>query len=378
MQNKKTKVLTILGTRPEIIKLSCIIKKFDINFDHKIVHTGQNFSKSLNEVFFKDINIRKPDYKLNLANNNPSEFLSKLIPKIDLILEKIKPDAVFILGDTNSGLSAYVAKRKKIPIFHYEAGNRCFDQCVPEEINRKIIDHISDINITYSKISKQHLISEGFPVDQIIHVGSPIKEVLFSMNKKILNSKILNKLKIKKNDYFLVSLHREENTVDNKLNYLMDEIRNLSLFYKKKVIFSLHPRTLKILKSNIKKYKKFIFLTPFKFSDYIFLQKSAFCVISDSGSLMEESSILNFPSISLRDSTERAEGMEEGVLIMSGFNRDKLINGVRIITNNENSKRQKLVKDYDVENVSDKISVIVASYIDYINNNIWKKNVKTF
>ena len=378
MQNKKIKVLTILGTRPEIIKLSSIIKKFDINFDHKIVHTGQNFSKHLNEVFFKDINIRKPDYKLNLANNNPSEFLSKLIPKIDLILETIKPDAVFILGDTNSGLSAYVAKRKKIPIFHYEAGNRCFDQCVPEEINRKIIDHISDINITYSKISKQHLISEGFPIDQIIHVGSPIKEVLFSMNKKILNSKILNKLKIKNNDYFLVSLHREENTVENKLNYLMNEIRNLSLFYKKKVIFSLHPRTLKILKSNIKKYKKFIFLTPFKFSDYIFLQKNAFCVISDSGSLMEESSILNFPSISLRDSTERAEGMEEGVLIMSGFNRDKLINGIRIVTNNENSKRQKLVKDYDVENVSDKISVIVASYIDYINNKIWKKNVKTF
>ena len=283
MQNKKIKVLTILGTRPEIIKLSCIIKKFDINFDHKIVHTGQNFSKSLNEIFFKDIDIRKPDYKLNLVNNNPSEFLSKLIFKIDLILQKVKPDAVFILGDTNSGLSAYVAKRKKIPIFHYEAGNRCFDQRVPEEINRKIIDHISDINLTYSKISKQHLIKEGFPVDQIINIGSPMKEVLSSMNKKILDSKILTRLKIKNNDYFLVSLHREENTVDNKLNYLMNEIRNLSLFYKKKVIFSLHPRTLKILKSNIEKYKKFIFLTPFKFSDYIFLQKNAFCVISDNG-----------------------------------------------------------------------------------------------
>lgn len=378
MQNKKIKVLTILGTRPEIIKLSMIIKKFDNCFEHEILYTGQNFSKSLNEIFFKDINIRNPDYKLNLKNSDPIDFLSKMFPKIDYILKKTTPDAVFILGDTNSGLAAYVAKRRKIPIFHYEAGNRCFDQCVPEEINRKMIDHLSDINITYSEISKQHLIKEGFPIDQIINVGSPIKEILLYMEKKISNSKILNNLKIKKDEYFLISLHREENTYPNKLMHLMNEIKNLSSFYKKKVIFSLHPRTLRVLKSNINKYKKFTFLNPFKFSDYIFLQKNAFCVISDSGSLMEETSILNFPAISLRDSTERPEGMEEGVLIMTGFNRDKLINGVRIVTNIENLKRNKLVKDYNVDNVSDKISMIVTSYIDYINNNVWKKNVKTF
>ena len=378
MENKKIKVLTILGTRPEIIKLSCIIKKFDKNFDHKIINTSQNFSKSLNEIFFNDINIRQPDYKLNLKNDNPIEFISKLIVKIDKILDKVKPDAVFILGDTNSGLAAYAAKRKKIPIFHYEAGNRCFDQRVPEEINRKIIDHISDINITYSGISKQNLLNEGFAHDRIINIGSPIKEVLSMMEKKISNSKILADLKIKNNEYFLVSLHRDENTDFIKLNYLMNEINYLSTFYKKKIIFSLHPRTLNILDKNIKKFKSFIFLKPFKFSDYIFLQKNSFCVISDSGSLTEEASLLNFPALSLRDSTERPEGMEEGVLIMSGFNRDKLLNGVKIVTNEKNLKRKKLVKDYDVDDISDKISAIIASYIDYINNNIWKKNVKTF
>ena len=378
MRNKKIKLLTILGTRPEIIKLSCIIKNFDKNFEHTLVHTGQNFSKSLNQIFFKDINIRRPDFTLNIKNNDPIIFLSEMLPKMSKIMEKINPDAIFILGDTNSGLASYVAKRKKIPIFHYEAGNRCFDQCVPEELNRKIIDHISDINLTYSKISRENLIREGFPSDQIINVGSPIKEVLKKMDTKINNSKILKKLNISKKKYFLVSLHREENTYLKKLIYLLNEINYLSEYNKKQIIFSLHPRTLKVLGSNIKKYKKFIFLNPFKYSDYILLQKNSFCVISDSGSLMEESSIINFPAISLRDSTERAEGMEEGVLIMTGFNRDKLINGVNVVTSENNENLIKLVDDYNVDNVSNKITNIIISYIDYVNNKIWKKNVKTF
>ena len=245
-------------------------------------------------------------------------------------------------------------------------------------MNRKIIDHISDINLTYSKISRENLIREGFPSDQIINVGSPIKEILKKMDTKINNSKILKKLNITKKKYFLVSLHREENTSIKKLIYLLNEIKYLSEYNKKQIIFSLHPRTLKVLGSNIKKYKKFIFLNPFKYSDYILLQKNSFCVISDSGSLMEESSIINFPAISLRDSTERSEGMEEGVLIMSGFNRDKLINGVNVVTSKNNQNLIKLVDDYDVDNVSNKITNIVVSYIDYINNKIWKKNVKTF
>ena len=378
MQSRKIKILTILGTRPEIIKLSCIIKKFDKNFDHKLVHTGQNFSKSLNEIFFKDINLRRPDYILNIKNDDPINFISSMLPKINKIFEKIKPDAVFFLGDTNSGLAAYVAKRKKIPIFHYEAGNRCFDQCVPEELNRKLIDHISDINLTYSKISKQNLLREGLPSDQIINVGSPVKEVINYMNEKISSSKILKNLKINEKKYLLVSLHRDENTSLKKLIYLMNEIKNLSAIFKKKIIFSLHPRTMKVLNINIKKFKNFIFLEPFKYSDYIFLQKNSFCVISDSGSLMEEASILNFPAISLRDSTERVEGMEKGVLIMTGFNRDKLINGINVITNNNKEDFSKLVDDYNVDNVSDKISNIIISYIDYINNKVWKKNVKPF
>ena len=378
MQIKKIKVLTILGTRPEIIKLSCIIKKFDKNFEHKIIHTGQNFSKFLNQVFFEDFNLRKPDFSLNITNTNPIDFLSKILPKIDKILTKVKPDAVFILGDTNSGIATYVAKRKKIPIFHYEAGNRCFDQCVPEEINRKLIDHLSDINITYSYISKQNLLNEGFPSDQIIKVGSPIKEVLEDMDSKINKSKILEKLKIGKQKYFLISLHRDENTTLEKLLHLMGEIKNLSETYKKKVIFSLHPRTLKVLGTKVKKFNQFIFLKPFKYSDYIFLQKNSFCVISDSGSLMEEASILNFPAISFRDSTERSEGMEEGVLIMSGYKRDKLINGVKTVTNINTNKFIKLVNDYNVNNISDKISNILLSYIDYVNNKVWKKNAKIF
>ncbi len=378
MQSRKIKILTIIGTRPEIIKLACIIKKFDKNFDHKLVHTGQNFSKSLNQIFFKDINLRRPDFTLNIKNDDPINFLSSMLPKINKILEKIKPDAVFFLGDTNSCLAAYVAKRKKIPIFHYEAGNRCFDQCVPEELNRKLIDHISDINLTYSKISRENLVREGLPTDQIINVGSPVKEVIQYMNEKISSSKILKNLKINKKKYLLVSLHRDENTSLKKLVYLMNEIKNLSVIFKKKIIFSLHPRTMKVLNTNIKKFKNFIFLKPFKYSDYIFLQKNSFCVISDSGSLMEEASILNFPAISLRDSTERAEGMEEGVLIMTGFNRDKLINGINVITKNNKEDFSKLVDDYNVDNVSDKISNIIISYIDYINNKVWKKNVKPF
>jgi len=376
---KKLKITTIVGTRPEIIRLSRVIQKLDAICEHNLIHTGQNYDYELNEVFFKDLEVRKPDYFLNIsdANTNVATAIGNLITRVDKILEKIKPDALLILGDTNSSLSAISAKRKKIPIFHMEAGNRCFDQRVPEEINRKIVDHISDINLTYSDIARQYLLKEGLPPDQIIKTGSPMFEVLKHNELKINKSRILKNLKLKKQKFFIVSSHREENIESEKkflefvtlLNMLADE-------YKLPIIVSVHPRVQKkfsskkiLLNSKIKLHK------PFGFIDYISLQKNAKAVLSDSGTITEESSILNFPALNLREAHERPEGMEEGAVMMVGYDIDRIKQGIKILERQSSydKKNRRIVTDYNVLNVSEKIIRIIHSYIDFVNRIVWKK-----
>ena len=373
------KVVTIVGTRPEIIRLSRIIPKLDKNFQHTLIHTGQNYDYSLNEIFFQDLEIREPDIFLNIAKDNPMKTIAGVIENIDQELEKIMPDAVLILGDTNSSLSAIPAKRRKIPIFHMEAGNRCFDFRVPEEINRRIVDVISDINLTYSEIARQYLISEGFDKNRVINTGSPMKEVINFYNKKINSSKILKELDINKNKYFLVSIHREEN-VDNKakLKRLPEILNKLSSDFKLPVIVSTHPRAKKMIKeSNLEFSKNIRFLEPFSFSDYCNLQVNSKCVLSDSGTITEESSILNFPALNLRVSHERPEGLEEGAVMSVGFSINKILNALDILKNqSRGSKRDiKIVKDYDVDNVSEKIVRIILGNIDLVNQNVWHKEI---
>ncbi len=372
----KLKVFTVLGTRPEIIRLSEIINKFDIFFDHKIIHTGQNPDYELNEIFFKDLGIRKPDFFLNSNKSNPISTISNILEKINILIKKNKPDAFFILGDTNSSLSSYAAKRNKIPIFHYEAGNRCFDQLVPEEINRKIVDHIADINLTYSDISRSYLINEGIPPDRVIKVGSPMLEIIRKNEKKINKSLILKKLKINKNKYILLSIHREENLdYKNNLDIILDCIEYLSKKYT--LILSLHPRTKnKLEKMNFKFNANVIISKPFNFTDYIFLQKNSFCVISDSGTINEEASILGFDAINFRDSHERPESTEEGSTFFIGINKTALIQTINIIMLNKikkNKLKTKVVYDYNVTNASDKIVKIIQSYTTFVNKKIWKK-----
>jgi len=375
---KKLKLITIIGTRPEIIRLSRIISQCDIYFDHILIHTGQNYDYELNNIFFRDLEIRKPDYYLNSAGKNPTETIANILIKIDKIFTKLTPDAILVVGDTNSSLSVYAAKRKKIPIFHYEAGNRCFDERVPEEINRRIVDQISDINLTYSTISRNYLINEGFPQDRVIKIGSPMSEILEFYSNKINKSNILNKLKIKKNKYFVLSFHREEN-IDDKVNLIkiINIINKLPNLYHHPVIVSLHPRTKnRIKKLNRKFGKKIIFSKPLCFSDYIYLQKNSFCVISDSGTISEESSILNFPAINFRESHERPEAMEEGSIIMSGFGLESVIQSINIIkyqSRNEN-RNLNIVRDYLDTNISEKIIRIIQSYTGYVNDKIWRKN----
>ncbi len=371
------KVLTVIGTRPEIIRLSRIIPKLDKYLDHTLVHTGQNYDYELNEIFFNDLNIRKPDIFLNAVGKTAAETIGNVITKIDDVLLKLNPDAILILGDTNSSLCAISAKRRKIPIFHMEAGNRCFDLRVPEEINRKIVDHTADINLTYSNIARDYLIKENFPQDQIINTGSPMKEVLDFYSSKIKSSKILKEIKLKSNDYFLCSFHREEN-VDSTINlekiiHIMD---TLAKKYDKKIIVSTHPRTkdrletLKVEKNDLIEYMK-----PFSFSDYINLQKNAICVLSDSGTITEESSILNFPAINIREVNERPEGFEEGSVMMTGLNIDSVLSALDILENQKrgDSRDINLVKDYSTSNVSEKIVRIILSYTGFVNRKIWKK-----
>ena len=379
MDIKRVKILTILGTRPEIIRLSRIISRLEESnsIDHTLVHTGQNYDYNLNEVFFEDLDIRKPDYFLDSASDSPSGTIGNILIKIDEILEKISPDAVLVLGDTNSCLAVISAKKKKIPIFHYEAGNRCFDQRVPEEINRKIVDHISDINLTYSSLAKNHLINEGINSDRIINIGSPMYEVLNFYSKRINSSKILSNLKLDKDSYFLVSSHREEN-VDNKINFskLISSLNTISEIYSLPIIFPIHPRTKKILdKSDIEVTSNINFINPTNFSDYINLQMNAKVVLSDSGTIFEESSILNFRALNIRESHERPEAIEESSVIITGLNIERILQGIKILEyQSVGSKRNiNLVKDYCIPNISNKVERIIISYIDYVNRVVWQK-----
>jgi UDP-N-acetyl-L-fucosamine synthase len=373
---KKLKVLTVVGTRPEVIRLSRIISKLDEHCDHILVHTGQNYDYELNQIFFEDLEIRKPDYFLNVAGVNSAETIGKVIIEVDSILVKEQPDCLLVLGDTNSCMAVLPAKRRKIPIFHMEAGNRCFDMRVPEEINRRIVDHIADINLTYSSIARDYLLNEGLPADMIIKTGSPIYEVLTYYRNKINKSNILKKLNLEKQNFFLVSAHREEN-IDSGINFdkLINILNKISETYNKPVIVSTHPRTQKCInKLNLKLAKEIRLVKPLSFTDYNQLQINAITVLSDSGTINEESSILNFPALNIREAHERPEAMEEGAVMMIGLEVDRVIQALSILKTQKRGKKRSLdiVKDYNVQNVSDKIIRILYSYTDYVNRNVWK------
>lgn len=370
------KVLTILGTRPEIIRLSCILDKLNYYFNHKLLHTGQNSDFELYKIFFDQLNLKKPDYYFDCKGTTAAEKISNILSNTDKIIRKFRPDAILILGDTNSSLSAISAKKNKIPIFHLEAGNRCYDQRVPEEINRKIVDHISDVNLTYSNIARENLLKENFPSSQVIKVGSPLFEVINTYKENIEDSKILIKLGLTKEKYFLTSFHREENIDNNiNLNKIINIINTLAENYKLKIVFSVHPRTLKKIKSKKIKLNKLIKIyKPLSFFDYVKLQINAKITLSDSGSITEESSILNFPALNIRETHERQEGMEEGAVIMTGLSIKNVLQGLKILKNqNRGSNRNiNIVSDYKQENVSDKVVKIILSYTDYIKRVVWK------
>ena len=372
---KKYKICTVVGTRPEIIRLSMIIKKFDKEFSHTLIHTGQNFDKDLSEIFFKDLNLKSPKYQINSFAGSSIATIAKAMIEVDKILEKIKPDAFFVLGDTNSALTTICAKKRKIPIFHYEAGNRSFDQRVPEETNRKIVDSISDINLTYSHLSKLNLINEGFQSDKVINVGSPMLEVLNFYKQKISDSSIMKKLNIKNKNFYLVSAHREENIESNdRLKNIFNIIEYLSDNHNLPIIVSTHPRLRKKLKGYSK--KNIILHKPFSFTDYVNLQKNSKIVISDSGTINEEASILGFNAINIREAHERPEANEEAVTIMTGTNLRNVINAIKYFENNPltNSKKE-IIASYSKENVSDAIVKIIISFINYIKQNNYKKNI---
>ena len=374
---KKLKVMTVVGTRPEIIRLSCIIKKLDSYCEHIIVHTGQNFDYELNQVFFDELEIRKPDYFLNAAGDSPAQTIGNVISFIDDLIVKVKPDSMLILGDTNSCLSVISAKRRKVPIFHMEAGNRCFDMRVPEEINRRIVDHTSDVNLTYSNIARECLLREGLPPDLIIKTGSPMFEVLTHYKENIHESTVLEKLDLKPGEYFVVSSHREENIdSDENLNKLFDLLNKISDIYKMPIIFSTHPRTRKrIVDKNLKFNPCVKLVKPFGFFDYIKLQQFAKTVLSDSGTISEESSILNFPALNLRESQERHEAFEEASVMMVGLNANRVMQGLAILEFQHkcNTRILREVSDYTMPNVSEKVLRIIHSYTDYINRVIWKE-----
>ena len=376
-----TKVITIVGTRPEIIKLSRVIAELEKHVNHILVHTGQNYDYELNEIFFNDLGVKKPDYFLNAVGKSTAGTIGNIITESDKILAKESPDAVLLYGDTNSCLSVISVKRRQIPIFHMEAGNRCFDQRVPEELNRKIVDHLSDINMPLTEQARDYLIAEGIRPETIIKTGSCMKEILNYYKSNINESKVLNKLKLSRKKYFVVSAHREENIdyVDNVKNFI-ESLNSIAEKYDLPIIVSTHPRTKKRLDSieNKELNSKIQFLKPQGFFDYINLQINAKCVISDSGTISEESSILGFPAIMIRAAHERPEGMDYGTLIMSGLEKDRIIESIEIVVNqNKNDIKSKIVKDYDVDNVSMKVTRTIISYIDYVNRTVWKKNTST-
>lgn len=373
---RKLKVMTIVGTRPEIIRLSATIKKCDEFFDQILVHTGQNWDYTLNQVFFEDLELRQPDHFLNVVGSHLGETMGNIIEKSYEILRQEQPDALLILGDTNSCLSAISAKRLKIPVFHMEAGNRCYDQNVPEEINRKIVDHTSDINLTYTEHSRRNLISEGIRKDHIMVTGSPMTEVLIAQKEKIEQSTILNELKLEKNNYIVLSAHREENIdIEKNFSELIESINYIADKLNKKIVFSAHPRTWnKIEEKNVHLHKNIMKLKPFGFNDYNALQKNSYCVLSDSGTLSEESSILNFPGVLIRTSTERPEVLDKGTIVISGLEKNTIENSVKISRlASKDINLDLLPLNYQDSNVSIKVVKIIQSYTSIINREIWRK-----
>ena len=376
-----TKVMTIVGTRPEIIKLSRVIAELEENVEHILVHTGQNYDYELNEIFFNDLRVKKPDHFLNCVGDTTAETIANIISKSDKIIEEVQPDAVLLYGDTNSCLSVISAKKRQVPIFHMEAGNRCFDQRVPEELNRKIVDHLSDINMPLTEQARGYLISEGIRPETIIKTGSCMKEILNFYKSEISESQVLKNLELKKDNYFIVSIHREEN-VDYKSNLenLLHSLNAVAEKYRLPVIVSTHPRTknrIEQLDGDIKVNPLINFMKPMGFFDYIKLQQEAKCVISDSGTITEESSILGFPAIMIRKAHERPEGMDEGTLIMSGLEKERVLESINVMVSQNKKFTSNIIKDYNVDNVSIKVTRIILSYIDYVNRTVWKKDTVT-
>ena len=372
---KKLKVMTVVGTRPEIIRLSAVINKLDKSeaIEHILVHTGQNYDYELNEVFFEDFKLKKPDYFLNSAVGTAIETIGNILINIEKVIDKEKPDAFLILGDTNSCLTAIAAKRRHIPIFHMEAGNRCFDQRVPEETNRKIVDHIADINLTYSDIAREYLLREGLLPDRVIKTGSPMYEVIKLKIDDINNSDVLNKLNLEKNKYFVVSSHREEN-INSERNFmnLVESLNAIADKYNFPVIVSTHPRTRKMIEEKGVKFNPLInLLKPLGFNDYVKLQIESKAVLSDSGTISEESSILKFKALNLREAHERPEAMEEASVMMVGLKKERILQGLEILETQEKDTLRE-VYDYSMPNVSDKVLRIILSYTDYINRNVWR------
>ncbi|HHP0322229.1 UDP-N-acetylglucosamine 2-epimerase (non-hydrolyzing) [Acinetobacter baumannii] len=374
---KKLKLMTVVGTRPEIIRLSRVMAACDEYFDHILVHTGQNYDYELNEIFFTDLGIRKPDHFLNAAGATGAETIGNVIIAVDKILEEVQPEALLVLGDTNSCMAVLPAKRRKIPTFHMEAGNRCFDMRVPEEINRRIVDHTADINLTYSTIARDYLLAEGLPADLVIKTGSPMFEVLHHYKAKIEASDVLERLNLKEHKYFIVSAHREEN-INSDQNFLdlVEMLNAVADKYKHPVIVSTHPRTRKRIEElNVEFHPLIQLLKPLGFSDYNKLQLSAKAALSDSGTINEESSILNFPALNLRQAHERPEGMEEAAVMMVGLKAERILQGLAILESQTRGENRllRLVEDYSMPNVSEKVVRIIMSYTDYVNRVIWKK-----
>lgn len=373
---KKLKVMTVVGTRPEIIRLSSVIEKLEESpaIEHVLVHTGQNYDYELNEVFFEDFNMRKPDYFLNAAHSGPIGTIGQTLINIEPILEKEQPDAFLVLGDTNSCLASIAAKRKKVPVFHMEAGNRCFDQRVPEETNRRIVDHLADINLTYSDIAREYLLAEGLPADRVIKTGSPMYEVLHRRQEAIEASDVLDRLNLEAGEYFVVSAHREEN-INNDANFyrLIESLNAVAEKYGKPLIMSTHPRTRnKIEAEKIVLNPLIQTLKPLGFNDYVHLQKYAKATLSDSGTISEESSILGFKALNLREAHERPEAMEEASVMMTGLSKERILQGLAILES-QKEDTLRLVEDYSMPNVSEKVLRIILSYTDYVNRVVWQK-----
>ncbi|WP_092939239.1 UDP-N-acetyl glucosamine 2-epimerase [Paracidovorax wautersii] len=374
---KKLKVLTVVGTRPEIIRLSRVMARLDENCDHVLIHTGQNYDYELNQVFFDDLGVRKPDHFLGTAGANAAQTIGNLISAVDAVLDREKPEAMLVLGDTNSCLSVIPAKRRKIPIFHMEAGNRCFDQRVPEETNRRIVDHTSDINLTYSSIAREYLLREGLPPDMVIKTGSPMYEVLTHYRMRIDASNILTRLGLERRKFFVVSTHREEN-IESEINFgkLVNILNTIAEDSGLPVIVSTHPRTMKRVEATGASFHSGVrLLKPLGFHDYVHLQLSAKATLSDSGTINEESSILNFPALNLREAHERPEGMEEAAVMMVGLNVERVCQGLAVLASQPSADTRLLrqVSDYSMPNVSDKVLRIILSYTDYVNRVVWRK-----